>query len=196
MKKKVICFIALLLILCFHLTMVQAAGEKVVFEPSTNSIKQGENFTIKVHAESSDGINMMTTKYLYDQNVLELVDYRLPEEYTDWSGESVDELVMMITNGEIITSVDCELIFKVKENTLDNTRATIKFEQVGIDTFANTNHRFDFDNTEVSIQIGELTKQNASSNTIIIVIAIVVIIVALVGLGMFIYRRRATKGLK
>lgn len=186
MKKKLVFFMILLLILCSSVTIVQAAGEKITFEPSTNQLKQGETFTVTLHGESSDGINMITVNYHYDEEKLELVNYRLPDGYTDWTGEGKDELVMMITNGDIITSTDSKLTFKVKEDATDSETG-IKFEQIGMDTFANSNHRFHFDDSEISIKIGEKTQ---SYNTIIIVIIAIVVVLVIAGIVLFMRKRK------
>lgn len=180
MKKTLAIFIILLVILCFNATIVQAAEEKVIIEPSTNNLKQGETFTVNIHAESTDGINMLTVNYDYDKEKLTLLNYSIPDNYTDWSGENADELVMMITNNEIITAVDCVLTFEVQKNVTDNEQTTIKFQQVGIDTFADSNHRFDFDDTEVTIKIGDMEQQGISSSIVIIAIIILIAIVCII----------------
>lgn len=187
MKKKLLFFILLLSILCLNVTIVQAAEEKMTIKPSTNMLKQGEIFTVTLHAESSDGINMITANYNYDKEKLNLINYSVPDGYTDWSGEGVDELVIMITNGEIITSVDCILTFEVKNDVPDNTQTNIKFEQVGIDTFANSNHRFNFDDTEISIQIGDIQQR---TSLYIIIIAIIAVIIIAVLMSVVIIRKK------
>ena len=192
MKKTLVFFIILLSILCFPIVAVQAAGETMTIEPSTNAVNPGETFTVNVHAESTDGINMLAVNYNYDKEKLKLLDYSIPDAYTDWSGKDADELVIIITNGEIVTSVDCVLTFEVQQNVPDNTETTIKFEQAGIDTFANSDHRFDFDDTQLNIQIGDMAQSQTLSIILIIVIAIVAVVV-IVGIIVIIRKKMKLK---
>lgn len=153
MKKKIISIVMLILLICSMNTIVRAAGEEITFTSSKEELKSGDTFIVTIHAKSTDGLNLISANFEYDKTMLELVERGdMPTGFSDWSGSDKDEIVVMASSSPK-TEADITLTFKVKNGVADNSTATIKFTNVGMDTFAETDHKFLLDDSTIELKI-------------------------------------------
>lgn len=160
MKRKMILIGMLILLICSITTIVKASGEKITFTSDKQELKSKDTFTITVHAESTDGLNLISANFEYDETMLELVERgSMPTGFADWSGPDAKEVVVMASSSPK-TEATFTLKFKVKDNVPTNSTATIKFTDVGMDTFAEVNHKFTLEDSEVKLKINTQTAVN------------------------------------
>lgn len=153
MKKKIISIVMLILLICSMNTIVRAAGEEITFTSSKEELKSGDTFIVTIHAKSTDGLNLISANFEYDKTMLELVERGdMPAGFSDWSGSDKDEIVVMASSSPK-TEADITLTFKVKNGVADNSTAKIKFTNVGMDTFAETDHKFILDDSTIELKI-------------------------------------------
>ena len=153
MKRKMILIGMLILLICSITTIVKASGEKITFTSDKQELKSKDTFTITVHAESTDGLNLISANFEYDETMLELVERgSMPTGFADWSGPDAKEVVVMASSSPK-TEATFTLKFKVKDNVPTNSTATIKFTDVGMDTFAIADHKFILDDSTIELKI-------------------------------------------
>ena len=126
MKRKTILMIILALLTCFICTDVKAAGEQVTFTADKDELKSGDTVTITIHAESTDGLNLISANFEYDDTMLELQERgEMPSGFADWSGSDRNEVVVMASSYYIKTEADITLTFIVKDGVADYSTTRI-----------------------------------------------------------------------
>lgn len=124
---------------------------------ATNSSGQtiigaGETYTVKVNAQSSDGINMFYGILSYDTDKLQLVSRKAPSGWSDSSNTEQSEILVFNSNKTTEEVTTYNLTFKVLDNITIGQTASITISNIGIDTFLDTE-----DPNESRVNIGTRT---------------------------------------
>ena len=183
MKKTLFIIGIVFVIMIASMTGVYASTGKITLIPSSTQVKQGDQFTITLHAECADGINGVFAEFDYDTNVLDLVSGQgisTNDESENWVNQKASKVKIEVIDqrddaeeGEEkphIKNADIYVLtFKVKENATVGTTTSINAKNVKIDSDIKEESEFDVESQEVKISIVENAKNpdtptNTSAN--------------------------------
>lgn len=169
MKKIFLIMIINVAILLFAHTVVNASTNEIQLNPSSESVKTGETFTVILSAQSSEGINAIYGKeeydgfkINYDSNKLELIkgEAKSAENLND----GLDSIVLIYFGNDIITSGDFyEWSFKAKDD-INDVATQISTTELILENLADQNTTVDLGikNTTIGIRRAPQLSVNTS----------------------------------
>lgn len=143
MKRKIL-FLSLFIIMIIMIgtKRVNAATASVSWTADKTQAVPGQNITVTLAANSTDGINGLYTVYNYDSNVLELQSANVvdSEKWENIGTTENNEIVILAKSSTIIQSANLFVLnFKVKDNAQTDKSTTINTGNITVSTFASSN---------------------------------------------------------
>jgi len=137
MKKKILLIssMAIILLLSLIRTSFAAPTATATLNVSSKNVKKGETFTVTLAVECEDGINGISTKYTYDNSVLELQKEEIVDS-SKWSSLGSSGNIEVICNSvETIKSAEIyKITFKVKDTVNVGDILTIGTSAIEVDS--------------------------------------------------------------
>lgn len=160
--RKVLSIVVITIITITYLSVfkdIKAASTATVTIKSdaTNSSGQtiigaGETFTVKVNAQSDDGINMFYGMLSYDTNKLQLISKKATTGWIDSSNTEQSEILVFNNNKTTQEVTAYNFTFKVLDGITTGETANVTISNIAIATFLDTE-----DSNEARVNIGTRT---------------------------------------
>lgn len=172
MRNKILSILVIMvLVMCLTMQIVNATSLTVTMKPSSSSVKEAAEFTVKVSVSNLDvgdnGINSLTGTLKYDEEVFEKIDESSVEGLNKWSASFDEESgkVELKKNTFVKTSQDVfQIVFKAKSGVVGKS-GSISFSDVKA---SNSEENISASDISVSISIvendGTSTSENTSAN--------------------------------
>lgn len=159
----------MLLTLCLISQIVSAASLTVTMKPSSSSVKEATEFTVKVSVSNLDvgdnGINSLTGYLKYDDQIFESIDEASVEGLNKWKA-TYDEATgkIELTKSTFVkTSQEVfQIVFKTKTGTSGKS-GSIEFSDINA---SNSEEKISASDISVSISVTEKGDDNTSDNSI------------------------------
>lgn len=134
-KKIIIINIMILSFILLVITKSYAASGTVDLKINKTEVKKGEEFTVILNASSESGINGIDTKYMYDNENLELINANVVDS-VNWSSLGTSQDITIICNSsQSIKNADIYMLtFKVKDSANVGIKTKIETTNILLDT--------------------------------------------------------------
>lgn len=162
MKKKLITFAIIIMVILANLSIVQAATTATAtLKTNKDKVKPGDTFTVTLSVACEDGINGIDTTYSYDTDKLELVSANVKDS-ANWSSLGSDKQITVISNStsKIKTADVYVLTFKLKDTVANGTTASISTTDILVDSDAAT----DSEKTVKALKVSVTAEAESSNN--------------------------------
>lgn len=165
MKKKLITFAIIIMVIIANLSIVQAATTATL-KTNKDKVKPGDTFTVTLSVACEDGINGIDTTYSYDTDKLELVSASVKDS-ANWSSLGSDKKITVICNStsKITTAELYVLTFKLKDTVATGTTVSISTTDILVDSDAATNSEKTIKALNVSVTAETESSNNGSQST-------------------------------
>lgn len=167
MKKKLITFAIIIMVILANLSIVQAATTATAtLKTNKDKVKPGDTFTVTLSVACEDGINGIDTTYSYDADKLELVSASVKDS-VNWSSLGSDKQITVICNStsKITTADVYVLTFKLKDTVATGTTASISTTDILVDSDAATNSEKTIKALNVSVTAETESSNNGGQST-------------------------------
>ena len=166
-KELLIIIMSFMLIIGGIVTTSLAAEANLTVSISNKNVKKGETFTVKLSIASADGINGITGDYSFDENALELVSANVVDssKFSNLGAQGNKEIALIATTTGLTSEDVLILTFKVKDSATENQTVNISFNNMEVDTNAQTSSTVTLGDKSISATIVSSTNVPGDDNT-------------------------------